>query len=86
MALYIFDRPYCDNGIPYALMDEKAKILLLHDALYLNPERLGDREVYVFTREVEERGLQAHLSEKFRRISYDEFIDLVIENKVINFS
>jgi len=86
MALYIFDMPYGENGIPYAMMDEKAKILLLHDALYLNPERLGDREVYVFSRQVEERGLQAHLPEKFKRISYEEFIDLVVEQKVINFS
>jgi sulfur transfer complex TusBCD TusB component (DsrH family) len=86
MALYILDRPYGENGIPYALMDEQAKIVLLHDALFIEPGKFGNREIYVFEQQVQERGLNAHLPESYKKISYEEFIDLVVANKVINFS
>lgn len=86
MALYIFDKPYCDNGIPYALMDEHAMILLLHDALSIDPDLLKDKDVLVMKKEVEERGLSGHLSENYLRIDYDELIDLITAHKVINFS
>jgi sulfur relay protein TusB/DsrH len=86
MALYIFDAPYFKNGIPYSLMDKEAKILLLHDALYMDLGPLSEREIYVLKDEVEPRGLSAVLPESVKRIDYGEAIDIIMANRVINFA
>jgi hypothetical protein len=86
MALYIFDAPYHKNGMPYALKDSEAKILLLHDALYIDGALLADKEVYVLTPEVEQRGLSTIIPGSFKKIDYGEAIDLIMANKVINFA
>lgn len=86
MALFIFDRPYCENGIPYAQMDEGAKILLLHDALYIDLEKLSGKELYALQDEVELRGLNEILPESVKKIDYAQVVDLISENMVINFA
>lgn len=86
MALFIFDKPYCENGIPYAQMDEEAKILLLHDALYVNLELLSNKEVFAIENEVQRRGLDTVLPDSVKRIDYPAAIDLIAENRVINFA
>lgn len=86
MALYIFDKPYCDNGIPYVQMDEEGKVLLLQDALFLDIEKIPSKEVYAIDKDVEKRGLGSILQERVKRISYEQAIDLIAENKVINFA
>jgi sulfur transfer complex TusBCD TusB component (DsrH family) len=86
MALYIFDAPYYKNGIPYALNDNEAKILLLNDALYIDASSIEGREVYVLTSEVAKRGLSTIIPESFKRIDYGEAVDIIMANRVINFA
>ncbi|MDQ7821989.1 MAG: hypothetical protein RDV48_04260 [Candidatus Eremiobacteraeota bacterium] len=86
MALYILDKNYGENAVPYLMMDEEAKVLLIHDGLYLDAAKIQGKEVYVFESEVEERGLGAHLPETYKKISYAEAIDLFTTNSLFNFA
>jgi sulfur transfer complex TusBCD TusB component (DsrH family) len=85
MALYIVDTPNPDHAIPYLSLDGDALVLLLHDALFIDKERLAGRETYVIDKEVESRGLSAVLPGSFKKVSYSEAVDLIMENRIINF-
>jgi sulfur transfer complex TusBCD TusB component (DsrH family) len=86
MALYIFDKPFFENGAPYVQMDEEAKILLLHDALYVDLEKLSGKEIYVIQEELDLRGLGKLLPESVKKVDYAAAIDLIADNRVINFT
>ena len=86
MALYILDKPYCENGIPYAQLDEEAKVLLLHDGIYIDLERLAGKEIYVVEEEAAMRGMAKSLPESIKKIDYSGVIDLILDNRVINFA
>ena len=85
MAVYIIDKNSADIAIPYASMDENAKIILVQDGLYIDSESLKDKKVFVFNEEVEERGLGDILPKEFDRIDYNEGIELMIDEKVFSF-
>ncbi len=85
MAFYVVDTPDLEYALPYVSIDEDARILLLHDALFIEKDTLTGREIYVIDKEVESRGLSALLPDSFKKISYSEAVDLIMENKVINF-
>lgn len=86
MTLYILDKPYIDSALLYIEMESECKILLLHDALYIDSDRLKGKDVFVINKEVNDRGLERILPMEFKRAGYDEIIDLIVENKVINFA
>jgi len=85
MALYIIDTPNPEYVFPYVAIDEDARILLLHDALFVDKDKLAGRETYVIDKEVESRGLSDLLPDNVNLVSYDEAVDLIMANKVINF-
>lgn len=85
MALYIIDREDGVLASKYVALDPKGKVFLLQDGLYLSPEIFKDKEVYVLADEVTERGLEARLPESYKRTTYSEIVDLLMENSVISF-
>ncbi|MGV8119639.1 MAG: DsrH/TusB family sulfur metabolism protein [Candidatus Xenobiia bacterium LiM19] len=85
MALYIVDTPNPEYAFPYISIDEDARVLLLHDALFIDKEKLAGREIYVIDKEVESRGLSDLLPDTVNLVSYDEAVDLIMAHKVINF-
>ncbi len=87
MALYLIDKPYGENGLALAEIDEEAKVVLIQDGVYLNVERLANkREIYAIEEDLRKRGLLNLLPPYIKRISYSELIDLIVENKVFNFA
>lgn len=85
MAVYIIDKGNADIAVSYARMDESPKILLIQDGLYLSPDMFSDLKVFVFSEEVQERGLDDILPQSFERIDYSEGIDIMIDEKIFSF-
>ncbi len=85
MAVYIIDKGNADIAVSYARMDESPKILLIQDGLYLSPDMFSDLKVFVFSEEVQERGLEDILPQSFERIDYSEGIDIMIDEKIFSF-
>ncbi len=86
--LYIVDRPFGGNGLKLAERDQDAVIALVQDGVYLDISsiRAAGRKVYAVRRDAERRGLQKRLGEDVRQIDFEELVDLIVANKVINFA
>ncbi len=85
MAIYIVDKNGLDIAVSYAAMDSNAKVFLIQDGLYAPSELLKDLKVFVFSEEVEERGLGDVLPASFERIGYDEGIDIMVDERIVSF-
>ena len=83
MALYLIDKQYGENGLVLAAKDPDAKVVLIQDGVYLRPTDV--KEVYSVAEDVNKRGLAESLPSSIKQIGYDELIDLIVDNKVINF-
>ncbi|MFQ5382035.1 MAG: DsrH/TusB family sulfur metabolism protein, partial [Dehalococcoidia bacterium] len=44
------------------------------------------RPLYAVEKDIEKRGLSGRLPESVHRIGYDDLVDLIVENKVVNFA
>ncbi len=86
--LYLINKTYGENGLKLVKLDDDAHVVLLQDGVYLDPHRLAGSKakVYVVRSDVEKRGLVDRVPEDVELIDYDRLVDLVIENKVINFA
>ena len=85
MSIYIMDKTNLETGMSYAKMDENAKIILIQDCLYASPEIFEGMKVFAFSDEVTERGLEEILPQSIERITYDEGIDIMTDEKIISF-
>ena len=85
MALYLCDLPYGKTGLEIAKKDNDAKVVLIKDGVYLNTEGI-DAEIYAMDNDAEKRGMVHRLSGKAELIDYNTLVDLVLENKVVNFA
>lgn len=85
MSIYIMDKTNIETGISYAKMDEEAKIILIQDGLYASPELFEGMKVFAFSDEVTERGLDEILPQSIEKITYDEGIDIMADEKIISF-
>lgn len=86
--LYLVDKVYGENGLKIAENDPDAKIVLIQDGVYLDTSALSAKgaKVYAVAKDVEKRGLSAKLSGSAEIIGYDQLVDLIVANKVINFA
>ena len=85
MSLYVIDREGGEIAASYVALDEKSKVFLLQDGLYLTPELFNNRDVYVLSDEVEERGLNDMLPQNYKKVNYSDIIELIMQNPVISF-
>jgi len=85
MSIYIMDKTNVETGISYAKMDENAKIILIQDGLYAPTDIFEGLKVFAFADEVIERGLEDILPKSIERITYDEGIDIMTDEKIISF-
>ncbi len=83
--LYLVDKPNGQIAAEVAKLDDDAKIVLIKDGVYLDPATLPGK-VYVMEDDVESRGLKERLNGKAESIDYPQLVDLIVENKVANFS
>jgi tRNA 2-thiouridine synthesizing protein B len=86
MGLYLIDKPYGENGLALAEIDNDAKIVLIQDGVYLNVKRFANKkEIYAVENDLKKRGLLDVLPSYIKRINYSQLVDLIAENKVFNF-
>jgi sulfur relay protein TusB/DsrH len=88
MNLYILDKPFGENGMRLAAQDDAAMIVLIQDGVYMNCSELhmAGRKIYALKRDVEKRGLAFRLPNFVILIDYVSLVDLIVENRVINFT
>lgn len=84
MALYLCDKPFGENGFKIAQYDEEAKIVLIKDGVYLNTDMVKEKKIYALKDDVEKRGLKSRMKD-VELIDYPQLVDLIEENKVMNF-
>ncbi|MHB9052826.1 MAG: DsrH/TusB family sulfur metabolism protein [Thermoleophilia bacterium] len=83
MALYLIDLPFAKIGLDTAKRDSDAKVVLVQDGVYADTSGLSD--VYAVKEDVEKRGVASRLGGA-KIIDYNELVDLIVENKVVNFA
>lgn len=79
--LYLVDQPMAELAWRTAAGDEDATIVLIQDGVLLEPE--VDAPTYAVAKDVEVRG--ANLPPEVETISYDEVIELMVDQEVRNF-
>ena len=86
--LYLVDRPFAATALELAGDDPDAVVVLIQDGVYADVSKLKatGRAVYAIARDAERRGLAARLSPAIRQIGFDQLVDLIVDNKVINFA
>lgn len=86
--LYLINKTYGENGLKLARLDANAQIVLIQDGVYIDVRRfVGSKvKVYVVRNDVEKRGLVDRVHEDMELIDYDRLVDLIVQNKVINFA
>ncbi len=84
--LYLIDLPFGRNGLELARLDADAKVVLIQDGVYLGSENFGSAEVYAVKKDVDKRGVAGRLPKNARVVDYGDLVDLIVDNKVINFT
>lgn len=79
--LYLIDKPMAEIGLPTADGDPEAHVILIQDGVYLEPDI--DAPVSAVARDVDVRGVS--LPPDIDRISYDEVIEILVEQEVRTF-
>lgn len=82
MALYLINLPFAKEGLEMAKRDSEAKVVLIEDGVYVDAGDIG--EVYAIEEDVEKRGVGSRLGNA-KIIDYDALVDLIVDNKVVNF-
>ena len=86
--LYLIDKPAGKEALSLAQRDKGAAVVLIQDGVYLDISALGTAgvQVYAVKLDVERRGLASRLPSHVKQIDYGQLVDLILANKVINFS
>ena len=85
MAVYLVDKPNGGIAAEVAKMDSDAKVVLIKDGVYIDPTTFSGK-IYAMEDDIEVRGLKDRLAGKAEAIGYPELVDLIVDNKVINFA
>jgi tRNA 2-thiouridine synthesizing protein B len=86
--VYLVDKAAGESALALARLDSEAKVVLIQDGVYLDAREVSEagREVYAIKRDIALRGLAQRLPDFIKPIDYHELVDLILENKVINFA
>jgi tRNA 2-thiouridine synthesizing protein B len=85
--LYLINKEYGENGLYLASYDKEALVVLLQDGVYISPMWYPKKaRIYAIKQDVERRGLTSRLDKRVECIDYNQLVDLIVENKVINFA
>ena len=90
MSLYLISNRHNRCGLEMALKDPCASIILMYDATFL-PLQLSELttesvKIYAVHEHAEKRGLLGRIPETVKLIHFEEFIDIIAENKPICFT
>ncbi len=70
----------------YAQMDPDAIVVLIKDGVYLDTTPLKGKKIFAIDEDVKRRGMGERIKAKAEIIGYDALVDLVVNNKVANFT
>jgi tRNA 2-thiouridine synthesizing protein B len=86
--LYLIDKPFADTAVGLAQEDPDAQVVLVQDGVYLGAQPLlaAGKKVYAIGRDVERRGLSGQIDKGVGLIDYQQLVDLLLANKVLNFA
>ncbi len=86
--LYLIDKPNGENALALAALDGDAKVVLIQDGVYLDAGAANQNgaKVFAIAKDVEKRGLKARIPSYVEVIDYGKLVDLIVDNKVINFA
>lgn len=86
--LYLIDQQAGGAALDIAAGDDEATVVLIQDGVYLGTSAITNsgRPVYAVKRDVERRGLGKRLNSGIKTIGFDELVDLIVANKVVNFA
>ncbi|MEE9201010.1 MAG: sulfurtransferase complex subunit TusB [Candidatus Brocadiales bacterium] len=86
--LYLINKTYGENGLKLARLDADAEVVLIQDGVYIDArDFVGSKtKIYVLRHDVEKRGLEDRVRQDVKLIDYGQFVDLIVQNKVINFA
>ncbi len=86
--LYLIGAPQGRNGLELAKGDGDASVVLIQDGVYLDASDVAKagKKVYAVRKDVEKRGLANRIPGSVELIDYGKLVDLIFENKVINFA
>jgi len=79
--LYLVDEPMADVAFRTAAGDDDARIVLIQDGVFLDPDL--DVPTYAVGKDVDVRGVD--LPPHVERLSYDAVMELVVEQEVKSF-
>ncbi len=85
MLYLLGDKIIGSVGVKYAQMDAEAIVVLIKDGVFLDIEAFQDKKIYAMDEDVKRRGMEGRLKDKAEIIGYDILVDLILENKVVNF-
>lgn len=85
MTVYLIAEPFVEVAISYAAKDGSANIVLLEDAVYSSPRVHAAGRAYVMEDDIVRRGLKSRLPSTVRTIGYDELLEMMEKEKVVNF-
>jgi len=85
MAIYLVDELFVDTAVSYASLDDDAQIVLLQDAVYAASKLTALKKVHVVKDDVTRRGLNSKIPAGIGVISYDQLVQMMKKDKVINF-
>lgn len=86
--MYLIDKPSAAGALALAAQDDGAIVVLIQDGVFLDVSDLkkAGRSVYAVKRDVDRRGLGERLAAGVQPIGFDELVDLIVANKVVNFA
>ncbi len=85
MTVYLVDEPFVNLAASFAAKDERARLVLLQDAVYSTRRVHSPRPVYVLDEDVSRRGLESKIPPSVQVVSYDQLVKMMEEEKVVNF-
>lgn len=85
MTIYLVDEQFVDTAVSYASLDPSAQIVLLQDAVYSVTKMNSPKQAYVIDDDIARRGLKSKLPPGTNVISYDQLVQMMKKEKVINF-
>lgn len=83
MTVYLVDEPSFELAKSIASEDSDAHLVLLEDAVYHTTAE-GNGKLYAITDDVDRRGLRSKLQSNIVLISYDQLVEMMEKERVVN--
>jgi sulfur relay protein TusB/DsrH len=84
MTVYLVSEQFYDDAVQYASKDKEAKLVFLEDAVYCATKTEG-LSVHVIRDDATRRGLVSKIPSSVKIITYDDLVQMIETEKIVNF-